>query len=64
MKKALLNILTVSAIITTIGFLMDGDTKEPSMLMRFMEFAGMIGVIFTLISLFYFAFISRNRQKI
>lgn len=38
MKRKLLNILTVSSVITTLGFVMDGDQKEPSMLMRFIEF--------------------------
>jgi len=53
MKRKLLNILTVSAIITTIGFLMDGDVKEPSMTMRFTEFFAMITMIFLAISVIY-----------
>jgi hypothetical protein len=56
MKRTFLNILTVSSIITTIGFLMDGDVKEPSMLMRFVEFFGMIGIVFLLVSSVYFTF--------
>lgn len=53
MKRKLLNILTVSAIITTIGFLMDGDVKEPSMTMRFTEFFAMMTMIFLAISVIY-----------
>ena len=54
MKKTLLNILTVATVITTIGFIMDGDAKEPSMLMRFVEFFMMVGMVFTLLSIVYF----------
>ena len=54
MKKTLLNILTVATVITTIGFIMDGDAKEPSMLMRFVEFFMMVGIVFTLLSVVYF----------
>ncbi|WP_435524847.1 hypothetical protein [Chryseobacterium indoltheticum] len=53
MKRKILNIFTVSAIITTIGFLMDGDVKEPSMAMRFTEFFAMVTIIFLAISLIY-----------
>ena len=56
MKKKLLNILTIAAILTTIGFLMDGDVKEPNMTMRFVEFILMLGITFTLISLVYLMF--------
>ena len=54
MKKILLNILTVATVITTIGFIMDGEAKEPSMLMRFVEFFMMVGIVFTLLSMVYF----------
>lgn len=54
MKKILLNILIVATVITTIGFIMDGDAKEPSMLMRFVEFFMMVGIVFTLLSILYF----------
>lgn len=65
MKKKLLNILTVSFIITTIGFIMDGDTVKPSMLMRFVEFFGMLTIIFLLVSFFYFTskFVFKNIQR-
>lgn len=65
MKKQLLNILTTSSILTTIGFLMDGDAKEPSMLMRFVEFLGMNGIVFLLISSIYFTstFVLKRMQR-
>jgi len=65
MKRKILNILTVSSIITTIGFIMDGDPVEPSMLMRFVEFFLMIGIIFLLVSFVYFTstFIFKNLKK-
>lgn len=53
MKRKTLNILTVSAIITTIGFLMDGDMKKPSMTMRFTEFFAMMTMLFLAISAIY-----------
>jgi len=53
MKRKTINILTVSAIITTIGFLMDGDMKEPSMIMRFTEFFAMMTMLFLAISAIY-----------
>lgn len=66
MKRIFLNILTASAILTTMAFLMDGDIKEPNMLMRFTEFFGMMGIIFILISSFYWAttLIFKNLQKV
>lgn len=66
MKRIFLNILTVASILTTIGFLMDGDIKEPNMLMRFVEFFGLIGIVFILISTFYFTsnLILKNLQRI
>ncbi|MFC3159699.1 hypothetical protein SAMN05443633_10630 [Chryseobacterium arachidis] len=46
MKRKILNIFTGSAILTTIGFLMDGDAKEPNVFMRFIEFFGVMGILF------------------
>lgn len=65
MKRKLLNILTVSSIITTFGVVADGDPTEPSMLMRFVEFFVMIGIIFSLISIIYFTstFIRKNIRR-
>ncbi|MNU12979.1 hypothetical protein D3C71_10130 [compost metagenome] len=53
MKRKISNIFTISAIITTIGFLMDGDVKEPSMTMRFTEFFAMMTMLFLVISAVY-----------
>ena len=55
MKNKLTNLLITSFILTTIGFLMDGDVKEPSMTMRFTEYFAMTGLIFAIISLLYFS---------
>lgn len=56
MKKINLNILAVATLLTIVGFLMDGDIKEPSMLMRFVEFFMMTGILFTMIYVFYHSF--------
>lgn len=49
MKKVFLNVLAVAAVITTAGFLLDGDVKEPSVVMRFTEYALMLGIVFTVL---------------
>ncbi len=41
-----LNILKLSILITIFGFLLDSDVKEPSVIMRFVEFFAMIGILF------------------
>ena len=56
MKKKILNILTVALAITTVGFIADGDVKEPNVLSRFLEFFMMTGIVFTLISIIYFSY--------
>lgn len=63
MRKTILTILAASSILTTIGFLIDKDVKEPIMWMRIVEFFGMIGIVFILISTLYFTF-SLLRKKI
>ena len=65
MKKKILNILTVALAIATLGFIADGDVKEPNVLMRFLEFFMMTGIVFTLISIIYFsyAFAKKNLLK-
>jgi len=65
MKRKLLNILTVSFIITTIGLIMDGDPVKPNMLMRFIEFFAMITIVFLLVSFFYFTskFVLKNIKR-
>lgn len=66
MKKKLTNLLIISLILTTIGFLMDGDPKEPSMIMRFTEYLAMTGLIFVAVSALYFPinFTLKKLQKI
>ena len=58
MNKKNLNILIVSIGITIFGILIDGDVKEPSILMRFIEFFVMIGIVFvitySITNIFYF----------
>lgn len=54
MKTKIKNIAIISSVLTTLGFLMDGDVKKPSMIMRFVEFFGMFTVLFILIALIYF----------
>ena len=66
MKKKIFNILTISSIITTIGFIMDGDPKVPGVLLRFREFFLMLGIVFLLLSAFYFGslFIKTSFRKL
>ena len=65
MKKRILNILAIAFIITTIGYIMDGDIVKPTMLMRFIEFIFMFLVISILTSIVYFGinFAKRSFQK-
>lgn len=65
MKKRFINILSIAAIITTIGFIMDGDVKEPSMAMRFLEFFLMLTILFILTFVLYsaYSFAKRKLQK-
>lgn len=62
MKKTNLNILAVTLFVTIVGFLMDGDVKEPSMLMRFVEFFMMTGILFTIFSIFYHSFFFTKKR--
>ena len=57
MKKTHLNILRAAILITIVGFLIDGDVKESSMLIRFVEFFLMTGILFTIITIFYHSFV-------
>ena len=57
MKNKHFNILSVATFVTLIGYLMDGDPTEPSMLMRFIEFFMMTGILFVLFSIFYHSFV-------
>lgn len=54
MKKKILNIVKIAFVLTTVAFLLDGDAKEPSMLMRFMEFFGMTAIFTLIVSAVYF----------
>ena len=46
--KHYLNILIIAVALTIFGFLMDGDAKEPSTIMRFVEFFAMVGILFSI----------------
>lgn len=50
MKKVFLNVLAVASAITTTAFLLDGDVKEPKVVMRFIEYAAMLGIVFTILT--------------
>lgn len=65
MKKRILNILAIAFVITTIGYIMDGDVVKPTILMRFVEFTFMYIVISILTSIVYFGinFARRNFLK-
>jgi len=54
MKKHLLNIFIFSSVLTILGFIMDGDPKEPSMGLRFLEFFAMFFITFLLTAGLYF----------
>ena len=54
MKKVILNILVIASVITTMLFLLDGDAKEPNVLMRITEYVAMLSIVFTVISGCYF----------
>jgi len=54
MKINLLRILLFCSILTTLGYIMDGDPKEPGMAMRFVEFFAMLATTFILISIVYY----------
>ena len=54
MKKSVINILALASVITTAGFLLDGDAKDPSVLTRITEYVAMLTIFFTILSGFYF----------
>lgn len=56
MRKRLLNMLILSICVTIFGFLLDDDTKEPSTIMRFVEFFAMTAIIFTFITISHYTF--------
>lgn len=51
MTKKILIIFLVALVITVVGFLMDDDIKEPSTVMRFVEFFAMTGILFVILFL-------------
>lgn len=55
MKKTISILLILSFFLSTIGMIADGDPKEASMLLRFVEFFAMTASIFLLISAIYFS---------
>lgn len=63
MTKSNFNILLISVGITIFGFLLDSDVKEPSTIMRFVEFFAMTGIIF-IISFSIYKLYSFTRKKI
>ncbi len=58
MKKAVINILALASVITTVFFLLDSDPIQPNVLMRFVEYVAMLTIVFTLLSGFYFGLIT------
>ncbi len=49
-KRKLFSILIFSIGITILGLLMDDDIKEPSTIIRFVEFFAMTGIIFVILT--------------
>ena len=62
MKKSIINILALASVITTAGFLIDGDAKDPSVLTRITEYVAMLTIIFTILSGFYFVIKSITKK--
>lgn len=62
MKKSIINILALASVITTAGFLLDGDAKDPSVLTRITEYVAMLTIIFTILSGFYFGIKSITKK--
>lgn len=63
MNKKLLNILFLSIAVTIFGLLMDDDNKEPSTIMRFVEFFAMTTIIFTVFTALYYL-INFTKKKV
>lgn len=63
MKKSVINILALASAITTAGFLLDGDAKDPSVLTRITEYVAMLTIIFTILSGFYFGIKSLTKKS-
>ena len=50
MKNTFLKLFCATFLFSTIAYLMDGDAKEQDMGVRFAEFAGMLTIIYLMIS--------------
>lgn len=55
MKKTISLLLILSFFLSTLGMIADGDPKEASMLLRFVEFFAMTVSIFLVFSTIYFS---------
>lgn len=55
-KRNLLSILIFSIGITIFGLLMDDDIKEPSTIIRFIEFFAMTGIVFVILLVINYLF--------
>lgn len=55
MKNTFLKLFCAAFLFTTIAYLMDGDAKEQDMGVRFAEFAGMLAIIYLIISVIWFS---------
>lgn len=62
MNKKHLTILILSIGVTIFGLLMDDDNKEPSTIMRFVEFFMMTAIVFTIFTAFYYV-INYKKKK-
>ena len=62
MKKSIINILALASVITTAGFLIDGDAKDPSVLTGITEYVAMLTIVFTILSGFYFGIKSVTKR--
>jgi hypothetical protein len=54
MKNKFYRIFMLSLVITTLGSIMDGDSKETTMMLRFGEFFAMLVLVFILISMVFY----------
>jgi hypothetical protein len=63
MKKRLLNILIIDTIITVIRFTMDGDVKEPSIIMQSIKLVLMLTIVFC-INCYYLQHVSFCERQI
>ena len=62
MKKSIVVLFILSFLLSTIGIIADGDSKEARMTLRFAEFFAMTALIFIVFSAIYFStkFLTKN----